>query len=584
MKRVFNHIIKVFFLSFLILSLNSCITDVGSFDSRRPDIDVEESEEQGETEVELSCGFEQKYDAFLGLACVDECPATTFEINSFAQNFSEKMNDYLNNDLPGFDLPPEDEQTVRDTIEANRDFCLGVKRPTGKIAINEGFCACRDGIPDILGDCAAFCAGKDPKPEATLYGEATLEASVIFDDDLPDLHSWCTANIDDGRAAPSCVLRAKSANRELDITITTFSGSNKFEANISTLPFDETFVYRLVEKGSGSNAQTKAKQLRRIQPEDPNNAFIETPLRIQSVNQYDCFAVVPKIDQNDPGTIFSEAILEQHYYFPSNEAPPPLAPDTNTIFCHDIQQHPADDSAIFPRLNLIPGHFAIWDKTDLRFFDTNSNGKRDINDILELKIQEEYDQTFTYDIFFNLPLPLVPDVQDSSGSSQPLSSNTGFYMRPFTNFRTGETFCPTREHYNSNDPTFRVMKEIIGVDTEAIYLALREPESIPSSDGTTTTVTSFIAIREAVLKQIWFYFDNGQHLEHNDVTATRHPIRFYWPPNFDAPFQKNADQKLYTIGTSEEVQSGGTVFDDGSQISSQIPAPDKRFGCIPVID
>lgn len=566
--------------------LTGCLPGASSLSKGRPDVDVQDSDSDG-GEVDTSfdpCADEQFYDAAVN-ECVDICPDTTEPVLASDADFNDRLIDFQNNDIELVDGLTDDVRSeILEKLTLNRSFCFAIKRPDNKINIDEGFCACRNGIPDILGDCVSFCSGKTNSQTAQLYGTVTLDPELVADSKYGNLHNWCTGNIGDGRPAPSCVLRAQSANTTTDLNVSTFSGSNRFEVNISTLPFDETFIFRLVEKGSGSNAQTRGKQLMRIQPEE-DNQFIETPLKIQSINQYDCYSVQPKTDTTDPSAIFFEAVTEQHYYFPSNEQPLPLAPGIDTIFCHDIQQFPGNDNAIYPRLNLIPGHFALWDKTDLRFIDSDANGKRDINDLLEQKIQEEYNTNFEFNIFSNLPLPLMPNISNTGqADSTPLQSNTGFYMTPFTNFQTGEIFCPTRNHYNSNDPVFRVMKEVIGVDTEAIYLALSEATSIEDPNGGVQVVTTFIAIRETELKRIWFYFDNGQHFEHNSVTAQRKPIRFYWPPNYAAPFQRNADQKLYTIGTSEEVSSQFRNFDDGSTISTTITPLDKRFGCIPVID
>lgn len=569
------------------LLLTGCLPGASSLSNGRPDVEVQEGESTGEDEEETfdSCAEEQFYDAAVN-ECVDICPDTTEPVTDSDSDFNDRKTDFINNDLENVDGLTDDIQIeILEKLELNRNFCFAIKRPDNKINIDEGFCACRNGVPDILGDCTSFCSGKDNTTEAKLFGTVTLDPELVADSKYGNLHNWCTANIGDGLAAPSCVLRAKSTSSETDLNITTFSNSNRFEVNISTLPFDQTFVFRLVEKGSGSNAQTRAKQLMRVQPEDTENQFIETPLKIQSINQYDCYSVQPKTDSTDPTAIFSEAITEQHYYYPSNEEPLPLGPGIDTIFCHDIQQFPGNDSAIYPRLNLIPGHFALWDKTDLRFSDSDANGKRDINDLLEQKITDEFGISFEYNIFSNLPLPLMPNVStNGTVDSTPTQSNTGFYMTPFTNFSTGEIFCPTRDHYNSNDPVFQVMKEVIGVDTEAIYLALSEATALEDGNGGTQLVTTFIAIRETTLKKIWFYFDNGQHFEHNSVTAQRKPIRFYWPPNYAAPFQRNADQKLYTVGTSEEVTSNFQSFDDGSEISTTITPLDKRFGCVPVIE
>lgn len=577
-----------FLFLFLQVQLTGCLPGAGSLSSGRPDVEVETGESTGEDDNAefFSCLDGELYDVAVN-ACVEICPDTTEPVTDRDADFQERLNDFLNNDLEKIpNLTSEVEAEIRAKIPINRDFCFAIKRPSSKISIKEGFCSCRNGKPDILGDCVSFCNGKTNSNEAKLYGEAVLDPELVSDSKYGNLHNWCNANIGDGLAAPSCVFRAESLNRSLDLTIQTFANSNRFEVNISTLPFDENFIFRVVEKGSGSNAQTRAKQLMRIQQEDNNNQFIETPLQITSVNQYDCYSLVLDPNLSTQDNLFANLVTKQHYYFPSNEQPLPLPPDLETVYCHDIQQFPGSDNAIYPRLNVIPGHLALWDKRDIRFVDSDSNGQRDINDLLTRKIQEEYNVTYSYNnIFSALPLPFMPQIDRETAqvTGVAVENNTGFFMTPFTNFSTGEIFCPTRDHYNSSDPVFRVMKEVVGVDTEAVYFALSETTTIVISDGNKKLFSTFVAIRESTLKKIWFYFDNGQHLEHNSVTAFQRPIRFYWPPNFDAPFQKNADQKLYTVGTSEEVSNQFTEFDKG-EITDRVEPRDKRFGCIPVID
>lgn len=571
---------------FFQLQIIGCLPGANSLSKGRPDIEVEPGESTGDEEDSefFSCLDEELYDIAVN-ACVESCPDTTEAVSFLDSDFQERLNDFLLNDLNKIpNLTDEAEAEIRAKVPINRDFCFAIKRPSNKISIKEGFCSCIKSRPDILGDCVSFCNGKANTNDARLYGEVSLDPELQSDSRYGNLNNWCNANIGDGLAAPSCVFRATSLNRSVDLTIQTFANSNRFEVNISTLPFDENFIFRIVEKGSGSNAQTNGKQLMRIQQDDNSEQFLNSPLQITSVNQYDCYSLVLDPNLSTIDNIFANVITKQHYYFPSNEQPLPLPPDMDTVYCHDIQQFPGSDNAIYPRLNVIPGHLAFWDKRDIRFVDTNSNGQRDINDLLNQKIQEEYNVSYSYDnIFSPLPLPFMPQIdRESAQRNGDIENNTGFFMTPFTTVN-GEVFCPTRDNYNSNDPVFKVMKEVVGVDTEAVYFALSETTTIELGDGQKRLFSTFLAIRETTLKKIWFYFDNGQHLEHNSVTAFQRPIRFYWPPNFDAPFQKNSDQKLYTVGTSDEIRSQFTEFDDGS-ISDRIEPRDKRFGCIPVID
>ncbi|MGB0453466.1 MAG: hypothetical protein ACPGJV_07100 [Bacteriovoracaceae bacterium] len=582
---------QILLLLLMGLGLASCLAGIDSGGPGRPSIELGEGTENSESDQDPDDGtcFESNYD-LLNFECATSCPDFTEQVDTTSTSGENKVNDYISTYLtPDTSLTSTEKSDILQDVAKNRDICLPIKRPTNKIEIDEGFCACKDGRHDSLGDCQSFCASKPSSATSTLYGTVTLDPEVEANPDFGNLHNWCTRTIQDGGSSPSCKLQATRDGTTQEFQIRTISGSNSFTADITTLlPYNKPFIFRIVETGSGSNAQTEAKQITRYDyPEDNDgNTLPETQLAFTAISQYNCITALIGTVQNSTD-ITTADIIERYYYFPGVETPPALPPEVLSVFCHDIQKYPRNDNVSYPRLNLIPGHFGLWDKKDLRFLDYDKNGKRDINDILERKLSEEYSVSASLNLFQPITLPLVPSISiDGSASGNQVEGISGYYMQAFTNISQGGTpFCPTEEHYNSNDPTFRVMKDIIGGDTEGIYFALREPKTFvfPQTNQLEIINDVLMVIRESQLKKIWFYFDNGQHVEHNNITSTQRDIHFYWPPDPVNPFTKKSTQSLFTIRTIKEIRNGGTA-PVSSAIGTDITAADRRFGCIPVID
>ena len=131
---------------------------------------------------------------------------------------------------------------------------------------------------------------------------------------------------------------------------------------------------------------------------------------------------------------------------------------------------------------------------------------------------DEYSVNREVKIFSLLRWPNVINTSDEGSSTVPI---VGYFMIPFINTTTGEGFCPKQENYNGNDPLFRVLKDYIGVDTEGVYLAERESLAVTNDSGIPEEARQdILIIRETLLKKIWFYYENNQHLEPDEITST----------------------------------------------------------------
>jgi len=472
------------------------------------------------------------------------------------------------------ELTQEEADKIISDINASAVVCIDgapVLRPTGQIFVKKDACICLAGKSDTINDCAATCASKNDA-SAKLYGSVTLGPDVELNKELGNLKNWCTAALTgEDLVNPSCTLEVFDGTSTQNLVMDDIpTGGNTFSVNVTTLAYETPYVATIVESQSGSNARSKSFQIYRKKAADTSEVPVG-PLRIMPVGQYTCFTRAGSSDEN--GNFFNNA-ARLHYYFPADNTPPAMGPDKFPfLFCHDINRYGNFDSPEYPRLEHIPSHFAVWDQTDLRFVDQNSNSRPDINEQLEERLRVEYNISRTINIFSLFSWPNRPEVDTAP--------NVGFFMQPWIDGRTGRAFCPKQEQYNGNDPVFRLLKEAVGVDTEGIYLSEKEPESLTDDQGNVVPAPQdVLIIRENILKKIWFYIENGVKLVPDDITANTRTINFYWPPNTVTPLTRTADQKLYTVRAPDSIGKGGDTFG----LTSTVRPPDKRFGCVPALD
>lgn len=458
-----------------------------------------------------------------------------------------------------------------------------IERPSGAIFINPGACSCLSGVRDSLGNCDSFCSNKTSNVP-TLFGSVSLGIAVESDSLLGNLHNWCTVEIPgdvdangNQRTNPGCVLQASDGLTTINLPMVTSPGSNSFTAELNLLNINTPYVLKIVESGSGGNAESDSTQLRRLDPPDTTDSQNLGPLRVMPVHRYTCLTRSGGSDGT--GDIFENAIRLYFYYEDAND-PQPLTPGDNFIFCHDINEFGNNDSPLFPRLEVEEQSFYVWNQTDPRFFDTitdqgtsGNNGVIDINDIIKNRLEEEFNVTSggAVTVFTEFPWPNSPDTTADN------TPRVGFVMIPFVDNNTGRGFCPTQIDYNGNRPIFKLLKELVGVDTEAIYFAEKEPEVFTDSDGNTQTVSTLpIIIRESLLRQIAFFTEGGNVIAADDSTFNSKTIKFFFPADTTSPFIQKPYQKIYTVRSADNLGGNNTPT-----IPTSIRPPDKRFACVP---
>lgn len=451
-----------------------------------------------------------------------------------------------------------------------------LKRPDNAVKIQSDFCACEDGEAVSFGsNCESYCIGKGNAGK-TLYFNVAITEAISERTDIGTFERWCNKPIVDVETEtqiggePICQLEMKDQNGSTAYkTIDPINpGSNSVSVSMTDIPNDQTYRFKLVETGSGVSSDTKQIRLTTQRINDP----VGGPLATVPAYRYTCININTS---TDGVSLFYESASRLYFYFNPETRPDPLTAAFPNIFCHDkgLSNAPIND----PLLEQTPNALTLWDALDPRFFDTDGNGVRQVYDLI---LQSLNDQGVQLDqapeIFYKFQWAVGLDVStadgDSSGTTtvNPENADLGFYMTPWTDQQTFKSYCPKQSHYNSNNQLFAALKEIVGVDTEGIYIAEQESGS------------SLLLVRESDVKPIWFYKVNNIEIEPNENTIKGKKIQFYWPADPNSPYIKKSHQTTYTVKRASEI--GEAVSQDSQNndgVPSQIPTHDKRIGCIP---
>lgn len=484
--------------------------------------------------------------------CTSECPDDT-EVAS-----EEALEEIL----------ADASETLRQIVDDSRGVCveklIEIRRPDEEVFVRKDYCSCLNRKPDILNNCDSFCSNRN-STAPTLFGSVTLGPEIALNSELGNLANWCGKEIGDGLTGVTCFLEAFDGFSTTRITMEIPANSNTFTANMQALSLNTTYVMRIVEQSSG--ARSKPFQvIRKTAPVADTGP--QGPLKIMAVSQYTC--VKRSATVIDPDFFFENAI-RQHFYFPSNNSPPAMPPGNPLVLCHDPNTG-INDNPLKPRLELIPQNFAVWDLADLRFIDVDpQDGTPDINTQIRNRLNLEFGVNANINLFGLLTWPNAPN----SGAQ-----NLGIFMQPFVNPQTGRAFCPGLTEYNGEDPIFKILKDLVGVPTEGVYLAEKEQEALFDAEGNLLEIPQdIILIRENLLKQIWFYTENELIYEPDEITANTKTIHFYYPPDTEDPYTGKSTQKIYTVRSPSNLGTEGNIG-----LPTSIPAPDKRFGCIPALN
>lgn len=462
-------------------------------------------------------------------------------------------------------------------INGSKGLCVddvaNVARPTNQIDIKSDFCSCIDGKSDLISDCASFCLGVATSATPTLYLNTIIGTDIALNSKLGNLANWCSVQLEGDSTAPQCFLNASDGTTSIANIPVTVTG-NSLTANIQSLALNKTYIMKIVEGKTGTNAQSKDFQLRRkSQPVEDNSPL--GALKLTPINQYTCMTfggISTGTDgqiSRDPGGAYARVF----FYFAANETPPPIPPAGGTnqslVLCHDEQLHPGNDSDEYPRLEMIPQIFAMWDKTDSRFVNENNAGLI-INKTLTSRLLNEYSvQVTLIDLFKLINYPNRPTTSSSSTANIAL----GYMMVPFTD-KSGKTFCPTQTDYNGTDPLFNLLKEYMD-DTEGLYLAEKEAEVI-KDNGVYRTVYGTMFITESVVKKYGFYIENGLKIKADQGSMNTRTIHYYWPTNDTMDPLTQGNRKRFTVRAPDTLNGNVPTGQSTTQRTT-----DKRIGCVP---
>lgn len=464
-------------------------------------------------------------------------------------------------------------------------------RPDGAISFKQDFCACKDTKSIILSNCASFCSNKNTNGAEILFFNFTVSEAISLDSSLQTVSGWCSTPIGESKN-PSCVLEAKGEDGST-VSISFNSTGNKngvFQANIGgNLDFDKTYIVTLKE--TTSQAKSNSIQVRKIS-DNPADTVLG-PLEITPVIQYSCILRTLTQDSNN-GDIFYDNAFRYHFYFTEKTRPDPIPSGTSNLFCHDIAKLGTTDDITYPRLEESPGAFSVWNNLDSRFYDLDGTGTMDVNELIQKKVKE---QGVTLSSAPNLFLPYpsnVSPIQNTSSGNNNTGSVLGYYMTPWIDTTTFLAYCPNQSYYYSSNAIFIALRDLVGVDTEGLYVAKREPEAYKDSTGATVTATDdFVFVRETEVKKTWFYLKNGLPTQPvNNTTLKNFKILFYYPYDFTSPYVKKSYQRTYTITAPTDVASGSSGTSSSSTLPSGTSSPtgvqtsypthDNRIGCVPV--
>lgn len=435
-------------------------------------------------------------------------------------------------------------------------------RPEG-ITIEADYCACMDNQAYSLGNCDSFCSDKSTD-ELTLYLNISLEDEVILNG-MSDLEDWCTTELNTTDVSPSCNLIYEYGGNESKISLSPDDDEEQLEIPITALSYDRTYLISIEETTSGVRSSTI--QLRLKEPVEDEESM--GPLQITPMNLYTC---ITRSGTTVSGNNYYEMGAMSHYYYPDYSEPSNLSGSLSFLFCHDINKYGSIDRAGTPRLYLESSFMHFWSETDVRTYDADNDGKLDVNNYIENKLSQDYGVTgSSINIFIEF------DWFDSPMSESAI--RMGYIMQPWVD-DGGDPYCPTSDHYYTDEPVFQILRDLVGVDTEGLYLAVKESESLTDSNGDVTELPpDYLLMREGLLKQLWFYMDNGTPIPADDNAAKFKTVMFYWPADTTYPLVKKSYQRAYYVRSPSQISDEDN--DAVTGLRTTVSPADKRIGCIP---
>ncbi len=484
--------------------------------------------------------------------------------------------------IPTRTITKNSQSTGGSTGGGDDDDDTTVTRPTGAITFKSDFCGCKDGKAVTYGNCSTFCASKSTGGREILYSSFTVTEAISLGG-FGSVYGWCTTILESEGANPKCLLETKTDDNAItNIDVTPLSGTNSITVDITDLAYDKTLVVTLFE----NNSKSRSNSVQFIKFSADTPILTLGPLKNAPISQYSCIWRVAETDSST-GANYWMGMYRQHFYFLPRLPPAPITAGTSNLICHDISNpaYGATDDASYPRLELVQGAFNLWDTNDPRFYDNDGNSILDINDVIVQKTKN-FGATIptTTNFFTKFSWPGSPQLSSDAGNT---NTNIGYYMYPWIDSTTFKSYCLTSTHYDSSNALFKALRDIIGVDTEGLYIAEKPAEAVTLSDGTTVAgEKDYILIRETDLKPVWFHLsgtNNTIHTVPTDSTVKDQAVYFYYPVNKTSPYVKTSTQRMYQVKGADELNNS-SVSGTGSSstgTNSTYPPHDRKIGCIP---
>lgn len=465
-----------------------------------------------------------------------------------------------------------------------------VTRPTDAIKFKADFCGCKDGKAVTFGNCATFCADKNTAGTAIFYANFTVTEAISLNTSLETVFGFCNNPIAGDTANPKCLLAVKDeSGNTTNLDVTTTSGSNSIKVDMSGLAEDKTYIVNLFEQ----NSKSKSDSVQFIKDSTQTSVELLGTLKVAPISQFTCIIRNYEKEEAASGavTYWYTAGFRRHYYYLPRNVPDPLSGLSKEAFCHDVVTYGVKDDATFPRLENIPGIFNFWDTQDPRFFDNNGNGTLDVNDVIVQKTKNFGGSIPASSNFFAKFSGLQLVITNPNSTTTSTTANQpalGYYMAPWIDTSTSSyrSFCLTSTEYNSpTNALYKAFRDIIGVDTEGLYIAEKGAQTIEDANGNpVTTNPDYLLLRESDLKAVWFYVKNGVLTKPTEENVANVTTYFYYPLNKSTPFVKSSTQELYRVRSAAELTSNSNVSSNSTTTSGSVgsfPPHDKKIGCIP---
>jgi hypothetical protein len=555
-----THYLSFVSLLFVVVMGVSCVPDSGVAKKRGTVKDF--------SIIKNSNGCDSKYLLYSSPfdSCVATCPVAAGTVTGYHLASATELSDVK------ADLTGNANTSLLAAVTGSANICLpdvdAEVRPTNVIEINSDFCSCLNGKSDIINNCDSFCALKPVTDRPILYVNTTPGTEVVNNTNFKTLYGWCTNQLPNDSTSGQCKVIANDGNNTVYLDPTVSSTTNSFSVDILTLAKNRTWILKLVETKTGSMAQTKEFQINRKEIVD--DAGTVGALAVTPINQYTCINWGLTLN-GSTGVYQRDSFARSNFFYAANETPAAIAPTGGTTpattICHDEILHPGVDSIEYPRLELIPGAFSLWDKSDARFVAKTENaGKLTINKIIEARLANEFN-------ILNASMDLFRPLQ-SKNRPNTTAILMGYVMIPFKD-ANGKSYCPTSTEYNGAQPLLNILGEYMD-DTEGVYLVEKEAELISSGNGTYTTLYGTSLARETTLRNYGFYVENGLKIKVNATTLHTKTVHFYWPVTTTGDALIQGTRRLYTVRTASTLNGASSTVPPTTELTT-----DKRLGCIP---